>query len=144
MQMKRPMVCQDRLGTSRRKLDRRVAYSLAWSGPGDRSVIALPRNGRLFSAPIFLWATMTNLPNSARKKHTKQKIERKKRNPFFAQGSTKSWTNASMVSKMAGRGVFVASIPAAAMAADVEWYVSAGALVWPAAAPAVPHTVVVV
>eukprot|EP01046_Picozoa_sp_COSAG06_P058129 COSAG06_NODE_11573_length_1490_cov_1.064702_1_plen_50_part_00 len=49
-----------------------------------------------------------------------------------------------MVSKMVGHRVFVASIPAAAMAVDVEWYVSAGELVWPAAAPAVPHTVVVV
>jgi hypothetical protein len=85
---------------------------------------------------------MTNLLGS-RQMH-KEKVERKNKSPFLAQGSTKSWTNASMVSKMAGRGVFVASIPAAAMAADVEWYVSAGALVWPAAAPAVPHTVVVV
>ena len=89
---------------------------------------------------------MTYLPNSAPDKHThKEKIERKKQESFFLpQGSTKSWTNASMAPKMAGRGVFVASIPAVTMAADVEWYVSAGALVWPAAAPAVPHTVVVV
>jgi hypothetical protein len=47
------IVRQDRLGTRRRKLDRRGMYSLAWSGPGDRSVIALPRNGRLFFTPIL-------------------------------------------------------------------------------------------
>ena len=62
-------------------------------------------------------------------------------------GSSGAWTNVTMRPKMAGRGVFLATIGAAAMRGAVEYYLSCelpgSTLVWPATAPAVPHTVVV-
>jgi hypothetical protein len=52
------------------------------------------------------------------------------------------WTTAKMARKMAGRGVFTGALPA--IDADMEYYVSRAGLVWPASAPLIPHTVVVV
>ena len=59
-------------------------------------------------------------------------------------GASAPWTTMSMTLKMARRGVFEATIPSAALASDIEYYVSWGDLVWPAGTPTVPHTVVVV
>ena len=59
-----------------------------------------------------------------------------------AAGTT--WTTAKMIRKMAERGVWLGQLPATAMVGDVEYYVSWKQLVWPAAAPEMPHTVIVV
>ena len=58
-------------------------------------------------------------------------------------GEQQSPTVIGMKLKMAGRGVYTAEIPASAMARDIEYWLTSGELVWPAAAPATPHTVVV-
>lgn len=63
---------------------------------------------------------------------------------YRAMGSAASWSKTRMIPRMAGRGVFVGTIPATAMRSDVEWYVSSGMLVWPATAPETPHTVVTI
>jgi hypothetical protein len=62
----------------------------------------------------------------------------------MGSGTTTPWTELPTTLKMADRGVYTVEIPASAMTADVEYYFSWGALVWPAGAPTVPHTVVVV
>ena len=54
-----------------------------------------------------------------------------------------SWTTAKMTRKMVERGVWLGRLPAHAMVDDVEYYVSWKQLVWPAEAPAMPHTVIV-
>ncbi len=54
------------------------------------------------------------------------------------------WTTATMIRKMAGRGVWLGQLPASSMVGDVEYYVSWKQLVWPAEAPAMPHTIIVV
>jgi hypothetical protein len=54
-------------------------------------------------------------------------------------------TVVEMQLKMSGRGVYTAEIPASAMTGDIEyWLTAADDMVWPAGAPASPHTVVVV
>ena len=52
-----------------------------------------------------------------------------------------SWTTVKIVRKMAGPGVFTGALPA--IDADMEYYISRAGLVWPASAPLIPHTVVV-
>jgi len=54
-----------------------------------------------------------------------------------------SRTVVAMRLKMAGRGVYAAEIPASAMTGDIEYWLTSDALVWPAAAPATLHTVMV-
>lgn len=62
---------------------------------------------------------------------------------YRAMGEQHSPTVIEMKLKMVGRGVYTAEIPASAMTGDIEYWLTSGELVWPAAAPATPHTVVV-
>lgn len=61
--------------------------------------------------------------------------------PMGASGA--AWTTAMMTRKMAERGVWLGQLPASALVGDIEYYVSWKQLVWPAGAPAMPHTVIV-
>lgn len=66
-------------------------------------------------------------------------------------GGSAGWTSIVMQSKMAGRTVFETFVPSSLVQADFEYYLSWTGTdpqitnhVWPAGAPAQPHTVVVV